>query len=349
MSSREPCDTEASSPKLHGVIGRVNVGAINNVAPTDEFLSDISPQHKPWDQHRSETDDVADVYASSPFSRHHRYAQRLHQCSQILGFSARDPPTVGKQKLKLTSARFCRVRLCATCQWRRSLMWQAKIHRALPRLVADFPYVRFLFATFTVKNCDVHLLRSTLKVMCHGWKRMTELKVFPAIGWVRSVEVTRGRVGDAHPHFHSLFMVQPEYFQAGYMKQMEWAELWQRCLRIDYRPVVDIRVVREDYQPWRRTGVMTDHGLWNAVSEILKYAVKVGDMLHDDKWFLTVSDEIYKTRAVAVGGVLKQYLRDRDAEDLISGDEQEEIDAAVARQLFFGWRQQRRRYQKVKE
>lgn len=108
-------------------------------------------------------------------------------------------------------------------------MWQARIHRSLPRLVADYPQARFLFATFTVKNCDVHLLRYTLRVMCQGWKRLTELKVFPAIGWVRSVEVTRGRAGDAHPHFHSLLMVQPEYFKAGYLKQPEWAELWRQC------------------------------------------------------------------------------------------------------------------------
>lgn len=348
MSARATCDT-TSVPIVPRSSVRVNLTSIDKDENTVEYLSDIYPQHRPWDQHRSETDDVSVVYASSPFSRHHRYAERLSQCSQILGFSGRDPPIAGKQKLKLTSARFCRVRFCATCQWRRSLMWQAKIHRALPRLVADYPQARFLFATFTVKNCDVNLLRLTLSDMCKGWKRLTELKVFPAIGWTRSVEVTRGRDGGAHPHFHSLLVVQPEYFKAGYLKQSEWAELWQRCLRLDYRPVVDIRVVRADYQPERRITMMVEHGLWNAAAEILKYAVKVSDMLKDDKWFLTVSDEVYKTRAVAVGGVLKQYLRDRDREDLITVDEQEGLDDAVSRQLFFGWRQQRRRYQKIKE
>jgi plasmid rolling circle replication initiator protein Rep len=311
----------------------------------DEYLSDVSPKHKPWDQHRGEADDVSTVFATSPFARHHRYAERVGQCSQYIGF-ARDPPKNGKTQLKLRNARFCRVRFCPVCQWRRSLMWQARIHRALPRLVGDYPQARFLFATFTIKNCDVHLLRLTLKVMCQGWKRLTELKVFPAIGWVRSVEVTRGRAGDAHPHFHSLLMVQPEYFGPGYLKQPEWAELWRQCLRVDYRPVVDIRVVDPEHEAWRRKEMMIEHQLWNAVSEVLKYAVKVSDMLKDDRWFLTVSDEIWKTRAVAVGGVLKNYLRDREREDLITEAGEEPTAEEIAR-VFFGWKEEKRRYRKV--
>jgi plasmid rolling circle replication initiator protein Rep len=311
----------------------------------DEYLSDVSPKHKPWDQHRGEADDVSTVFATSPFSRHHRYAERVGQCSQYIGF-ARDPPKNGKTQFKLKSARFCRVRFCPVCQWRRSLMWQARIHRALPRLVADYPQARFLFATFTIKNCDVHLLRLTLNVMCKAWKRLTELKIFPAIGWVRSVEVTRGRAGDAHPHFHSLLMVQPEYFGPGYLKKDEWAELWRQCLRIDYKPVVDIRVVDPEHEAWRRKEMMVEHQLWNAVSEVLKYAVKVSDMLKDDKWFLSVSDEIWKTRAVAVGGVLKNYLRDREREDLITEAGEEPTPEEVAR-VFFGWREEKRRYRKV--
>jgi plasmid rolling circle replication initiator protein Rep len=318
----------------------------SNEDTEDVYLSDVAPKHKPWDQHRGEADDVTTVFASSPFTRHHRYAERVSQCSQYIGF-ARDPPNKnGKTHLKLKNARFCRVRFCPVCQWRRSLMWQARIHRALPRLVGDYPQARFLFATFTIKNCNVHLLRSTLQVMCQGWKRLTELKVFPAIGWVRSVEVTRGRAGDAHPHFHSLLMVQPEYFGPGYLKQPEWAELWRQCCRLDYKPVVDIRVVDPNHEPWRRKEVMVEHQLWNAVSEVMKYAVKVSDMLKDDRWFLAVSDEIWKTRAVAVGGVLKRYLREREREDLVTEPGEEPTPEQLA-SVYFGWKQPVRRYKKV--
>jgi plasmid rolling circle replication initiator protein Rep len=311
-----------------------------------EFLSDISPKHKPWDVHRAETDDVAQVFAASPFARHRRYAERLSGCSLFIGF-ARDPPKDGKQQLKLKDARFCRVRYCPNCQWRRSLMWQARIRRALPKLVVDYPHVRFLFATFTVKNCDVHLLRLTLGEMRKAWKRLIELKVFPAIGWVRSTEITRGRDGRAHPHFHCLLMVQPEYFKADYLKQPEWAALWRQSLRVDYTPVVDIRVVDPEYQPWRRTEVMVDHPVWNAAAEILKYSVKVSDMLKDDKWFLTVSDETWKIRAVAVGGVLKQYLKDRAREDLLEEPGDAPPSAEESKRLYFNWKQLMRRYRRV--
>jgi hypothetical protein len=111
--------------------------------------------------------------------------------------------------------------------------------------------------------------------------------------------------------------------------------------------VIDIRVIDPDYEPWRRKDMMVEHRLWNAVSEVLKYTVKVSDLFKDDKWFLTVCDELWKIRAVAIGGVLKQYLRDRDREDLINVDEQEQADTAAAIRLFFGWQQQVRRYKKV--
>ena len=68
----------------------------------DEYLSDVSPKHKPWDVHRAEADEVQDVYGESPIPRHQRYADRVEQCSQVLEF-ARDPPANGKQKLKLKS------------------------------------------------------------------------------------------------------------------------------------------------------------------------------------------------------------------------------------------------------
>src|SRR5689334_23336277 len=110
-------------------VNRICVDANN----TDEYLSVISPDQKPWDQHRGEADDIVAVFAASRFPHHQRYAQRIAECSRFIGF-ARDPPKNGKTQLKLKNARFCRVRFCAVCMWRRSLMWQARVYRALPRL-----------------------------------------------------------------------------------------------------------------------------------------------------------------------------------------------------------------------
>lgn len=308
-----------------------------------EYLRDVSPRHKSWDVHRGEADDVTEVFTSSRFARHHRFAERMADCSQVLGF-ARDPPT---GKLKLTNVHSCRVRQCPVCQWRRSLMWQAKVYRALPKLLKDFPDTRFLFMTLTVRNCEVTSLRTTLNMMGKAWVRLTQLRAWPARGWVRSVEVTRSeRYRTAHPHYHCLLMVAPAYFQGDYLKQMQWAELWRQCLRIDYKPVVDIRVVKLHLVPTTQRVTLLPRNMWAAVAEILKYAVKPSDMVRDPDWFLGLVDQIRKTRAVAVGGILKHYIKDRGKEDLTSepGEEpsQEEIE-----QVFFGWKQQVRKYRRV--
>src|SRR4029453_1838799 len=84
----------------------------------DEYLSDVSPKHKPWDQHRAEADDVGLVYASSKERRHWRLAERMGCCSQVVEF-ARDPPKHDlRQKITLKRAHFCHVRLCPPFQWR---------------------------------------------------------------------------------------------------------------------------------------------------------------------------------------------------------------------------------------
>lgn len=337
-----------------GAVDLVTVPIGHEQVKQDEYLSDVSPRHKPWDVHRAEADEVQQVYAGGT-NRHQRYAERVEHCSQVLEF-ARDPPKQAspqqatresRQKYTLKNAWFCRVRHCPVCQWRRSLMWQAKVYRALPSLLRDFPDTRFLFMTLTIRNCEVQDLRATLKRMAQAWKRLTELRQWPARGWVRAVEITRSqRDRSAHPHYHCLLMVPPAYFQGDYLKQRQWAELWRQCLRINYRPVVDIRAVKLALVPDSRRVNEPPKHLWGAVAEILKYAVKPSDMVRDHDWFLSLSDQVQKTRAVAIGGILKRYITEREPDDLTQepGEEGPEISGE---QLFFGWKRDARRYRKL--
>jgi plasmid rolling circle replication initiator protein Rep len=311
-----------------------------------EYLSDVSPRHKPWDQHRGEADDVTEIYANSQFSRHHRYATRVENCAQVLGF-AHDPLATKKNRLKLQTAWFCRTRFCPVCQWRRSLQWQAKVYRALPCLLRDYPDTRFLFMTLTIRNCEVRDLRSTLELMGKAWVRFTQLRSWPARGWVRAVEITRSqRYRSAHPHYHCLLMVPPAYFQSDYLKQDQWAELWQQCLRINYRPVVDIRAVKLALVPDTQRVNPLPKNMWAAVAEILKYAVKPSDMVRDHDWFLTLVDQVHHTRGVAVGGILKRYIKEREQEDM-TREPGEEPAEDTKEQLYFGWKQKVRKYRRV--
>jgi plasmid rolling circle replication initiator protein Rep len=226
-------------------------------------------------------------------------------------------------------------------------MWQAKVYRALPRLLRDYPDTRFLFMTLTIRNCEVKDLRATLDLMRRAWVRLTQLRNFPARGWVRAVEITRSqKYRTAHPHYHCLLMVPPAYFQSDYLKQDQWAELWQQCLRIDYRPVVDIRAVNLDLVQTSQRVNKPPRNMWAAVAEILKYAVKPSDMVRDHDWFLELTDQLHKTRAVAIGGILKHYIKEREWENLKSKPGEEPA-AETKERLYFKWKQVVRKYQRI--
>jgi hypothetical protein len=174
--------------------------------------------------------------------------------------------------------------------------------------------------------------------MNKSWQRLTQLKVWPAEGWLRSTEVTRGKDGSAHPHFHTLILVKPGYFGKNYVKQAEWVEMWRRSLRIDYNPVLDVQAVKKGQQPMQ------------LVPELLKYCVKESDLVVDREWFLELTHQLHKMKAVVVGGVLRSHLREleQEPEDLIGDDEKGEADLDEGH-LYFEWKKQVKKYKLVKK
>lgn len=297
-------------------------------------LSDLSPQDKPWDKHRSYADAVEGLYRGSEFQD---YGDRIHYCSEFLKFglvSGEDDAL----KLKLRAARFCRVRHCPVCQWRRSLMWKAKTYKVLPRIVEQHPKHRWLFVTLTQKNVPITELRQTLQAMNKAFQRLSQLKSFPAVGWLRSTEVTRSKDGKAHPHFHCLLMVPPSYFNGkNYIKQEQWVEMWRKSLRLNYNPVLDVQAVKQGSQPME------------LVPELLKYCTKESDLVSDREWFLELNRQMKKIRSINTGGVLKEYLKEleNEPEDLIGeGDTSDEDDKAS---LYFGWKRKEKKYRMVGE
>lgn len=307
--------------------------SIGSIVPDDSpALSDLSERDKPWDKHRGNADKASNHYRGS--KEFDKYSQRIDFCSQLLDFRLVPDQADGLIKLKLSSARFCRVRTCPVCQWRRSLRWKAKAYKVLPRIVAQYPNHRWLFVTLTVKNCPITELKETLVWMNKSWQRLTQLKAFPAIGWLRSTEVTRGKDGSAHPHFHCLLMVPPGYFGKNYIKQTEWVEMWRKSLRIDYNPMMDVQAVKKGKQPMQ------------LIPELLKYCVKESDLVGDREWFLELTRQMHKMKSVVTGGVLKEYLKEleQEPEDLIGQDNEGEADEG---HLFFGWKPKQKKYRMV--
>lgn len=336
----------------------------------DNSLSQLSPGDERWDNFRRQADNFRNLYRGTVYDR---YADRIDGCSGFLEFVTTVNPETGESKLKLRSARFCRVPRCPVCQWRRCLMWRAKAFKVMPKIYEAYPSARFVFLTLTVPNCQMDNLRVTLSGMNAAWKRLTERKQFPAIGWIKAVEVTRiwdcydgnkfvGRHGstwvedweknnkrklrleptdECHPHFHCLLMVNNSYFTGKYyLSHQKWVELWKRSLRAEYDPIVNVKAVKalED----------SNQAMLRAVLETIKYSVKPSDVLAeesvlnrnaDQQWLIGLTEQLYKTKSIATGGILKEYLRELEAEpeDLIHVDnlESEPVNKAVS--LVFAW------------
>jgi len=321
-------------------------------------LADYSDRDKPWDKHRSDCDEVADIYAPHP--EFQRYAERMSACANLLGYGWENDMETGESAMRLRNAHFCRVRTCPVCQWRRSLAWKARFYQALPEVVEAYPKARWIFLTLTVRNCAIEDLGETLKQMNQSWQRLIQRKALrPVLGWVRTTEVTKGKDGSAHPHFHALLMVPPSWFTRHYIKHARWVELWGDCLKADYAPNVDVRVVKPKHNLKTGTDAPATPveqqvaALQGAVMETMKYAVKPDDFVggdeDDEAWFLEYTRQIKRKRFTATGGVLKDALKHEDEmtdEDLIGDNGDGAADEDESR-IAFSWRPSEANYRRA--
>jgi plasmid rolling circle replication initiator protein Rep len=304
------------------------------------YLSDVSQKDKPWDVHRTTATAVQRLYSCSEYQG---YADRIGACSKLLEFGLVLQES-GEQKFNLTAARFCRVRHCPVCQWRRTLMWVARALQGMPHITQDYPKARWLFLTLTVRNCELSELRQTVINMNAAFKKLAKRKQWPALGWAKSLEVTRNQKdGTAHPHFHILMLVPTTYFGNGYLSQEKWRKLWESCLGSDYLPVVNIKTVKPKSEI-----VNKDAAISAAIRETFKYAVKPDDLIADEQWLHGLTDQLHKMRSIAIGGVLKNYWKADEPEDLIESEDDKPGEVAETDpRVWFGWRERVNRYAKV--
>jgi plasmid rolling circle replication initiator protein Rep len=323
--------------------------SVSDSSENGALLSDLSHRDKPWDKHRAIAEIVEMFYVDSDFSK---LGERISGCSKFLDFKLVPNNETGELNLKLSSAHFCRVRHCPVCQWRRSLMNKARFIRVLPKILEDHPTARWIKLTLTIKNSKITDLRATIDHLNKSFKRLSQRKDFPAIGWIKSLEVTKSdndfidtelvfdnrvvsrSMSTAHPHFHILMMVKPGYFSNEYMSKDDWVELWKSCLRVDYDPSVHVKAVPKGQD------------LIKSLPEMVKYQVKESDLIDDRDWFLEMNKQLHKTRALEVGGVLKPYLKALEGEpvDLIGEGDDAEIDEG---HLYFAWQQVKKHYRNV--
>lgn len=310
-----------------------NISNAADAVNATRSLKDYSERDQKWDYHRGNTQTLGRHYDRS--QDYKKLGGRMATCSTSLGFAEQIDESTGEIGIKLRAAQFCHVRHCPVCQWRRSLRNTARFFAAIPALQEQFPTHRWLFLTLTVRNCPLDQLRETIQHMNKSWQRLIQRKDWPAIGWARATEVTRGDDGSAHPHFHVLLMVPSNYFTKNYVKQEEWTQRWCDSARLDYTPIVDVRTVKS-----KKEG----QTLQAAVVETLKYATKAEDSLTDPKWLYGITEQLHKLRFIATGGALKNILKeDMSNAEMIAGDDASDTKEAEP-SMWFGWKPTARKY-----
>lgn len=235
-------------------------------------------------------------------------SERMKDCANWLAFHRREDG-----EMKLHDARFCRVRLCPICQWRRSLKTFAQMSQVLDKASSDG--YQFIFLTLTMRNCSADVLSDELTHILLSFNRLMKYKdVQKAVkGYYRGCEVTHNVVTDEyHPHLHVILAVNKSYFSGKtYISQATWCELWQRALQVDYTPIVDIRRCK---------------GGAKSIAEACKYAVKPSDIINFDDWDMTVDTlrvldkSLENRRFIGLGGVLKEIHKQLHLDDMEEGD-----------------------------
>lgn len=283
-----------------------------NLALLPAALSTASSKDHSWESRRMLADQVQRTFLCSENTKQVRRGERMEECGPYLIFKLLKDSESKEIQHKLRYAEFCRVRLCPICMWRKSLAWRARFYQAWPKIMSEYPKARYFHLVLTVPNCKISELRSELDRINQAWNRMVSRKTWPALGFLKSVEITRDKKGLSHPHIHALMMVNSNYFTKNYMNRDQWREFWLSALRTP----LDSNCVH----PYVRA-IHGEEGLAKAILEVSKYAVKPLAMektlktKEGQKWFLELDEQLSGTKAITLGGVLKKFMNEDEMSD----------------------------------
>ena len=287
-------------------------------------------------------------------------AERVADCGDILEFKKNE-----EGRLKLARAWFCKSPLCPLCNWRKSMKRSAQTRIIVERVVREKPKARWLFLTLTVRNAiDGEHLDESLKAMAQGFNRLMKYKKVSKnmVGFMRSTEVTvNEKDGTYNQHMHVLLCVEPDYFKksANYINQKEWTSLWQKAMKLNYVPMVNVKAVKEKYDAKDAETVRDAlegkaHAMQGAVAETAKYSVKDSDYLTGDNWrdmgvVRDLEQGLRRKRMVSYGGRMKVIhkelnLSDVENGDLVKVDESNEETEEKASSVFAWWHWQQQNY-----
>jgi len=306
----------------------LNINANNILDVKNKLLFDYNSNGKliDWQGKKLKTIELADSYRrlGEPFNNK---SIRVRDCGTFLEFKR----FIDDNTLRLNQANFCKVRLCPMCSWRRSLKIYGQVSKIMDEVVKNED-LEFLFLTLTTRNCEGKDLSSTIDNIFDGFRKLTRRKKFKESikGHFRALEVTHNLnvysdwFDTYHPHLHIILVVNKSYFDnpRRYITQSEWTNMWQKSLKADYIPIVDIRKVKD----------VKGNGIEKTIAETAKYAVKSDDYLVQDDYTGEIIEKLTDDavfildralahrRLTAFGGILSDYHKLLNLDDMEDGD-----------------------------
>ncbi len=263
--------------------------------------------------------------------------KRMHECATYLRYAVFRTEDNRIEK-KLIHANFCRSRWCDICNWRRRIKY-FNINLNKVKIIKEAYNAKFIFLTLTTKNVYYKNLKKGLNEILNAFKRFLQMNRIKnnssILGFLRSLEFTIQKTDNRYInlHIHCLIAVKPSYFDTklnNYLNQAELTELWQKALRVDYTPVIDVRLVK-NYRKNKTKKVNRKINEEGAVFEVTKYLYKSIQFSFVKKEILEEIVKSFKNvRLIAPTGVFrskKTAEEDEDSkkEDLIKiGDEKVE-------------------------
>ena len=282
----------------------------------NETLKDMtkSGKQRPWREKKIDNVDYAEILEILKIKK----AYNVKQCGNVLEFK---PSEDGY--LKLYKTWFCKSKLCPVCNWRRAMKNSSQAQKVIAEVVKEKPKARWLFLTLSTKNAiDGKTLENSLKEMTKAFHKLFKYKKVSKnlIGFMRSTEVTVNKKdGSYNQHMHVLLCVENSYFKnkENYISQEEWVGLWQKALRVDYKPVANIKAIKPNKKG--------DKDIQAAIKETSKYSVKSSDYLtgnqeKDAEIVQDLEQGLHRKRMLSYGGLLKQKHKILNLDDAENGD-----------------------------
>ena len=266
--------------------------------------------------------------------------KKLCECGTYIGFNFNE-----NENLSVTSANFCRQRLCPMCQRRRSLRTYSAVSKVYE--LANKTGYQFLHVVLTVPNCPAAALNKTCdflfkqssllfrksddvhtKAACKGNEDIKKLRrniKNSFKGVFRALEITFNDRLDInhpfafHPHLHCLVAVRKSYFTSrDYISHEKLQKVWGTLTGIE-----NVQVF---------IGRVTDQCA--SIAEVAKYAVKPfkGDVTVEV--LETLHKALFNRRLVQTFGVFRDWMKQVGVTDL---EEVLDEDVRTAPDVWMEW------------